>query len=104
MAYSVTQRRRELGIRLALGAMPGDVVRLVMHQALRLCATGLAVGLVLAFVMSRLLEGLLYGVSASDPLTFGAVALLLLGVMTLASWLPARRASRVSPGVAISPE
>ncbi|GHG78834.1 hypothetical protein GCM10012319_30030 [Comamonas sp. KCTC 72670] len=104
MAYTVTQRRRELGIRLALGAMPGDVVRMVMRQALRLCATGLAVGLALAFALSRLLEGLLYDVSASDPLTFGAVALLLLGVMALASWLPARRASRVSPGVAMSPE
>ncbi|WP_426755692.1 ABC transporter permease [Myxococcus sp. Y35] len=104
MAYSVAQRRRELGIRLALGAMPGDVVRLVMRQALRLTATGLAVGLGLGFVVSRLLEGLLYGVSASDPLTFGAVALLLLGVMALASWLPARRASRVSPGVAMTPD
>ncbi|MFY1826212.1 ABC transporter permease [Myxococcus fulvus] len=102
MAYSVAQRRRELGIRLALGALPSDVVRLVMKQALRMCALGLGVGLALALGLSRLLEGLLYDVSATDPLTFLAVPLLLLTVVSLASWLPARRASKVSPGVAMS--
>ncbi|AKF84189.1 permease [Myxococcus fulvus 124B02] len=102
MAYSVAQRRRELGIRLALGALPSDVVRLVMKQALRMCALGLGVGLALALGLSRLLEGLLYDVSATDPLTFLAVPLLLLTVVSLASWLPARRASKVPPGVAMS--
>jgi predicted permease len=102
MAYSVAQRRRELGIRLALGAMPRDVVRLVMRHALRMCAVGLGVGLVLALALSRVLEGLLYDVSATDPLTFAVVPLLLLGVVALASWLPARHASRVSPGEAMS--
>ncbi|MFP2927755.1 FtsX-like permease family protein [Pyxidicoccus sp. 3LG] len=102
MAYSVAQRRRELGIRLALGAMPRDVVRLVMRHALRMCAVGLGVGLVLALGLSRVLEGLLYDVSAMDPLTFAVVPLLLLVVVGLASWLPARRASRVSPGEAMS--
>ncbi|NTX02583.1 MULTISPECIES: ABC transporter permease [Myxococcus] len=102
MAYSVAQRRRELGIRLALGAMPADVVRLVMRQALRMCAVGLGVGLLLALAMSQVLEGMLYDVSATDPLTFLAVPVLLLTVVALASWLPARRASKVSPGVAMS--
>ncbi|NTX58686.1 FtsX-like permease family protein, partial [Myxococcus sp. CA039A] len=102
MAYSVAQRRRELGIRLALGAMPADVVRLVMKQALRMCAVGLGVGLLLALAMSQVLEGMLYDVSATDPLTFLAVPVLLLTVVALASWLPARRASKVSPGVAMS--
>ncbi|MFY2561002.1 FtsX-like permease family protein, partial [Corallococcus terminator] len=102
MAYSVAQRKRELGIRLALGAMPADVVRLVMKQALRMCALGLGVGLLLALALSQVLEGMLYDVSATDPLTFLAVPLLLLTVVTLASWLPARRASKVSPGVAMS--
>lgn len=102
MAYSVAQRKRELGIRLALGAMPADVVRLVMSQALRMCALGLGVGLLLALALSRVLEGMLYDVSATDPLTFLAVPVLLLTVVALASWLPARRASKVSPGVAMS--
>ncbi|MCP3102764.1 ABC transporter permease [Myxococcus sp. K15C18031901] len=104
MAYSVAQRQRELGIRLALGALPGDVVKLVMRQALRMCAVGLGIGLVLALLLSRVLEGLLYDVSATDPMTFAAVPLLLLSVVALASWLPARRASRVSPGIALSSE
>jgi ABC-type antimicrobial peptide transport system permease subunit len=104
MAYSVAQRRRELGIRLALGAMPDDVVRLVMRQALRMCAVGLGIGLVLAYLLSRVLEGLLYDVSATDPMTFVAVPALLLAVVALASWLPARRASKVSPGIALSAE
>jgi len=102
MAYSVAQRKRELGIRLALGAMPADVVRLVMRQALRMCALGLGVGLLLALALSQVLEGMLYDVSATDPLTFLAVPVLLLTVVALASWLPARRASKVSPGVAMS--
>ncbi|AGC48941.1 ABC transporter permease [Myxococcus stipitatus DSM 14675] len=102
MAYSVAQRRRELGIRLALGALPSDVVRLVMNQALRMCVVGLGVGLVLSLALSRVLEGMLYGVSALDPVTFLSVPLLLLAVVALASWLPARRASRVSPGVAMT--
>ncbi|WP_338873413.1 ABC transporter permease [Myxococcus stipitatus] len=102
MAYSVAQRRRELGIRLALGAMPADVVRLVMSQALRMCAVGLGVGLALSLALSQMLEGMLYGVSAMDPVTFLSVPLLLLAVVALASWLPARRASQVAPGVAMS--
>ncbi|MBZ4331023.1 ABC transporter permease [Corallococcus sp. AS-1-12] len=101
IAFSVTQRTRELGIRMALGAARGDVLRLVLAQGLRLSLTGVGVGLCLSLGLARLLGSLLYGVSAADPWTFGGVALLLTGVALGASWLPARRATRVDPIIAL---
>ena len=101
IAFSVTQRTRELGIRMALGAARGDVLRLVLAQGLRLSLTGVAVGLCLSLGLARLLGSLLYGVSVDDPWTFGGVALLLTGVALGASWLPARRATRVDPIIAL---
>ncbi len=101
ISYTVSQRTRELGIRMALGARPADVVKLVMGQGALLAALGLGAGLVGAFGLSRFMEGLLYGVSTKDPLTFGSLALLLGFIALLATWMPARRASRVDPIIAI---
>lgn len=101
MAYSVTQRNREIGVRVALGAQPSDVRRLVIGQGMLLAAIGLAVGLPLAFAATRLLESLLYQVSARDPLVFGVVPVLLASVALLANYLPARRATGVDPIIAL---
>jgi predicted permease len=101
MAYTVGQRTRELGIRLALGAHPRQVLGLVMGQGLRLTLLGVGVGLVAAFGCTRLLASLLYGVEASEPLVFLGVAVGLCGVSLLASWVPALRASRVSPATSL---
>lgn len=101
VAYAVAQRTGELGIRLALGAQARDILRLVIGEQLRLVVTGIAGGLVAALVLARLLNRLLYGVSASDPLTFVIIALLLTGVALLACWLPARRATKVDPMIAL---
>ena len=101
LAYGVAQRRREIGIRLALGAQPGDVRRLVMTQAAALGAAGLGAGLAGALLLTRALSSLLFGVTASDPTTFGAVSLLLMAVVVAAAYLPARRATRVDPMIAL---
>ena len=101
ISYVVSQRTRELGVRLALGAEAGDVRRMVLRQGLVLAVTGVAVGLGAAMGLTRLMEALLYGVDPVDPLTFGAVALSLTLVALLASYIPARRASKVDPVVAI---
>jgi predicted permease len=101
IAYSVAQRTREIGIRMALGAQRTDIFRLVIGQSLRLAMIGVAAGLGIALGATRVLSGLLYGVSASDPLTFTAISLLLAGVALAASWLPARRAIRVDPTIAL---
>jgi predicted permease len=101
LAYLVTQRQREIGVRLALGAQKSDVLRLVVGRGLVLAVAGVAIGIAGALVLTRFMQGVLYGVEATDPLTFVLVALGLLGVAVLASWLPARRASRVDPAVAI---
>jgi len=101
MAYSVTQRSHELGIRMALGAAPRDVLRLVLAQGTRLIFVGAAAGLVASLGMTQLISSLLFGVSATDPLTFASVVLLL-GVVALAAcYIPARRASRVDPMAAL---
>lgn len=101
MAYSVVQRSREIGIRMALGAQAADVRSLVVNQAVRLGASGLALGLAGALAATRVLDSLLFGVTASDPLTFAAVSAALIGVLLLAAYLPARRATRVDPIVAL---
>jgi predicted permease len=97
MAYAVSQRRREIGIRMAIGAAAGDVVGMIMRQGLALVIIGAAIGIGGALAASRLLRGILYGSSVVDPVTFVGVPLLLTAVAALASWLPARRASGVDP-------
>ena len=104
MSYSVSQRRREIGIRMAIGAKSGDVVSLVMRQGLTLVLIGTTLGLAGAIAASRLLRGILYGNGTGDPLTFVAVPLLLIGVALLATWIPARRASAVDPLLALRQE
>jgi putative ABC transport system permease protein len=101
MSFLVTQRTREIGVRLALGATPGGVLRQVVGGAMGMAAAGVALGLALALVGSRILSGLLYGVGALDPLTFAAAALVLLAVALLAALLPARAATRVDPNIAL---
>ncbi len=97
MSYSVAQRTNEIGIRMALGAQTRDVLRLIVSQGLRLVVVGLVIGLVGAFALMRVISSLLFGVTARDPLTFAAVAIVLAGVALLACYIPARRASRVDP-------
>jgi putative ABC transport system permease protein len=101
LAYSVAQQTREIGIRMALGANPGKVLRLVLGRGLRLAGAGTLIGVLAALMLTQLLNSLLFGVSATDPLTFAAVAGLLLLVALLACYVPARRAMRVDPMVAL---
>jgi predicted permease len=101
VAYLVTRRTHELGIRMALGARRGDVLKLVLAQGLRLSAAGAAVGLVGAFAASRLMSGFIYGVTATDPLSYAASTLLAISVALLACYIPARRATKVDPLVAL---
>jgi putative ABC transport system permease protein len=101
MSYAVAERTREIGVRVALGAEPGDLRLMVLRQGVRLSLVGVALGLAGAFGLARLLRSLLYDVSATDPLTFGAVALSLIVVAMLACWIPARRATKVDPMVAL---
>jgi putative ABC transport system permease protein len=104
MAYSVSQRTREVGIRMALGAEHRDVLQSVLGQGMKLAGIGLALGLVGAFGISRVLASMLYEVSATDPLTFACVAAVLAGVALFACYVPARRATRIDPLLAIRSE
>jgi putative ABC transport system permease protein len=104
MAYAVAQRRREIGVRMALGATRPDVLRLVLTRALRIVALGLIVGLAGAAGVTRVLQTFLFGVTPTDPLVFTAVTLLLLAVGLMAAWLPARRATQIDPWAALRAE
>ncbi|MGH9853935.1 MAG: ABC transporter permease, partial [Blastocatellia bacterium] len=97
MSYAVAQREREIGVRMALGARRSDVLKLVIGQGLKLAFIGVALGLVASVMLTKTMENLLFGVSATDPATFAAIALLLIAVAMLACWLPARRATKVDP-------
>jgi len=101
VSYFVSQRNREVGIRMALGAQRGDVLRLILGQGTKMALIGVMVGLAAALILTRLMATMLYGVSAADPVTFGAVGLVLTGIAALACYVPARRATRVDPVVAL---
>ena len=104
MAFAVTQRRREIGVRMALGAEPRDVLRLVLTRALRIVVAGLIVGLAGAVGVTRVLQRFLFGVTPTDPIAFTIVTLLLMAVGLIAAWLPARRATRIDPCAALRAE
>ena len=104
MAYSVSQRTSEIGIRIALGAGKNSIFRLIVGQAMTLVGISLVIGVAGAFAATRLLNSLLFGVGASDPVTFAAIVLLVSGVAFIAAWLPARRATRVDPIIALRAE
>ena len=101
ISYAVAQRTHEIGVRMALGARPRDVLRLVMRQGMSLTIVGLVLGIAIGSVATRVLSDLLYGVTARDPLTFVGVPILLLVVAFLACYIPARRATRIDPLVAL---
>jgi putative ABC transport system permease protein len=103
-SYSVTQRTREIGMRMALGADARTVQGMVVGGGMRMVLLGLGIGLALTFALTRVVEGMIYGVAPSDPLTLGGVVVVLGGVALLACWLPARRATRIDPMVALRSE
>ena len=101
VAYGVSRRTREIGLRLALGARAGNVLSLLVRQAMRPVAIGAAVGVILCAAVSRILAGLLFGVSPHDAVTFTVIPALLVGIALLAAWLPARKALEVDPAVTL---
>jgi len=104
LAYSVARRTRELGVRIALGASPSNVLGLVLRHAVVTAAVGVMVGGVAAYALTRLMRSMVFGVSTSDPATYAAVAALLLVVALLAAYIPARRATRIDPIIALRAE
>jgi ABC-type antimicrobial peptide transport system permease subunit len=104
IAYVASLRTRELGVRIALGATPSEVAGLVTRQGIALTVVGIGAGLVLFALVARFMRTLLFGVAPSDPLTLVAVSLVLIAIAALASWLPARRAAKVDPMVALRAE
>jgi ABC-type antimicrobial peptide transport system permease subunit len=101
MAYAVSQRTHEIGIRMTMGARARDVMRLVTGQGMKLTIAGLTLGIAGAFALTRVMEPLLYGVTPTDPLTFILISMSLVSVALLACWIPARRATRVDPMIAL---
>ncbi len=104
MAYLVNQGTREIGIRMALGASQRNVLSLVVRQGMALALSGVMIGLVAAFLLTRLIRSLLFGVEATDPITFAAISLLLFLIALLASYVPALRATRIDPMVSLRRE
>ena len=104
MAYNGLRRMREIGVRLALGAMPEQIRMMMLGQGLRLLGIGLVVGFAGAIAASRVIRSLLFGVNANDPVIYGVVTLVLIAAASVACWLPARRASRVNPMVTLRAE
>jgi len=104
MAYSVSRRTREIGVRVALGAAPSGILRMILGQGLRTIFIGVAIGIAASLALTRTVQSLLFGVTATDPVTFGGVTLLLVGAALLACYIPARRATKVDPMVALRHE
>ena len=104
MSYNVASQRSEIGIRLALGARPRDIFRVIAGQGLQLALIGVAIGLIASLALTHLVKNLLFGVSPTDPLTFGLIALLLISVALLACWIPARRATKIDPMITLKCE
>src|SRR5436309_9650270 len=103
-AYSVARRTREIGIRMALGAQPGAVLRMIMREGSVMLLSGIAIGLLLAVATAKVLSGILYQVGALDPIAFTVAPLLLAAAALIATWLPARRATRIDPIQALRTE
>jgi putative ABC transport system permease protein len=101
MSYLVSQGTREIGIRMALGATQHGILRLVVRQGMVLALSGVVIGLFAAFAFTRVVSGFLFGVAATDTLTFAAIAVLLVGVALFASYVPARRAARIDPMISL---
>jgi putative ABC transport system permease protein len=101
MSYSVAQRRAEIGIRMALGAQKLDVLKLTVGEGLKLVFVGIGLGLIGAFLLTRLMSTLLFGITATDPLTFASISAVLIGVAFIASYIPALRATKVDPLIAL---